>query len=115
MIHTNYTFYRDVYNGTKIPDETAFNSVLPQSAAFINYLTRGRAAKMPVLDAVNFAVCAVADVSFEEEAQGDVTSESVGNHSRTYARKSSAEVDKIKVNKAMMYLSGTGLLYGGMS
>ena len=65
------------------------------------------------------AVCAVADVCYKQ-AQDDVanvvSSESVGNHSVTYAvsKASYKQRELEKYSKAKTYLRGTGLLYGGL-
>ena len=68
---------------------------------------------------VKLAQCAVADVCYKQ-AQDDVanvvSSESVGNHSVTYAvsKASYKQRELEKYSKAKIYLHGTGLLYGGL-
>lgn len=116
MIHTDYNFYKEIFKGGVIPDESAFNSTVIEATAYIDRLTRGKAnnmASVPV--GVDFAVCAVAEIIYQEKTESNVTSESVGNHSRSYAIKSREERESDKMRKAKLYLSGTGLLYGGMN
>ena len=65
------------------------------------------------------AVCAVADTCYKQEHDDDsttVASESVGNHSKTFAvvKRGFAEREFEKLTKAKQYLHGTGLLYGGL-
>ena len=115
MIHTDYNFYKEIFKGAVIPDETAFNSSVNEAIAYIENLTRGKCNKLaPNYDSVNMAVCAVAEIIYNE-SKSTVTSESVGNHSKTYAVTSQADRERDKYRKARIYLSRTGLLYGGMS
>lgn len=115
MIHTDYNFYKEIFKGAVIPDETAFNSSVNEAIAYIDRLTRGKCNKLASIpDGVNMAVCAVAEI-IHNESKSTVTSESVGNHSKTYAVTSQADREREKIRKARIYLARTGLLYGGMS
>lgn len=115
MIHTDYLFYIGTYKGEVIPDETAFNSSVNEAIAYIDRLTRGKCNTLASIpDGVNMAVCAVAEIIYNE-SKGIVTSESVGNHSKSYAVTSQADRERDKIRKARIYLARTGLLYGGMS
>ena len=115
MIHTDYTFYKAIFKGTVIPDETAFNSSVNEAIAYIDRLTRGKCnALVSVPDEVCMAVCAVTEIIYTGSNQA-VTSESVGNHSKTYAVISQADREREKLRKARTFLARTGLLYGGMS
>ena len=115
MIHTDYTFYKAIFKGTVIPDETAFNSSVNEAIAYIDRLTRGKCNALDSCpDEVKMAVCAVAEIIYIE-SKSTVTSESVGNHSRTYAVTTQADRERDKIRKSRIYLSRTGLLYGGMS
>ena len=115
MIHTDYTFYKAIFKGTVIPDETAFNSSVNEAIAYINRITRGKCKTLASCpEEVDMAVCAVAEIVYIGN-NNKVTSESVGNHTKTYAVTSQADREKEKIRKARIYLYGTGLLYGGMS
>lgn len=115
MIHTDYRFYKEMFLGAVIPNETAFNLSISEAIAYVNRLTRGKCkALASIPNEVDMAVCAVAEV-IHNEKENIVTSESVGNHSRTYAVTSQADREREKIRKARLYLAGTGLLYGGMS
>ena len=79
-------------------------------------ITRGRIT-VPTIE-VKKATCAVAEVIYNQ-ANDDtpvVTSESVGNHSKSYTKKmvSTADREAEKAKKARLYLSRTGLLYRGL-
>lgn len=116
MPYVTYEWYADTFIGGSIPSFEDFQRVLPEAEAYIDYITRGRIAE--ATEAVKKATCAVAEVIYKQ-ANDDaptVTSESVGNHSKSYANKtkSTAEREAEKASKAKLYLSRSGLLYGGM-
>lgn len=120
-MYADYNFYATEYFGSLIP-ETAFASVERTSSAYIDYLTHNRIsmAELPreTQEKVKMAVCAVAEACYKQltDETPTVSSESVGNHSKTYAvaNKGFAEREHEKLTKAKLYLHGTGLMYGGL-
>ena len=116
MAYVTYEWYSDTFKGKAIPDAAAFDGVIVEAEAYINYITRGKITE-PTEEVKN-AICAVAEVIYNQ-AHDDaptVSGESVGNHSKSYTKKtfSTAEREAEKVRKARLYLSRTGLLYGGL-
>ena len=120
-MYADYTFYKTEYMGSLIP-ETAFAGAERAASAFIDYLTHNRIimAELPekVQEKVKMAVCAVAETCYKQLADETptVSSESVGNHSRSYAvaNKGFDERQREKLTHAKTYLHGTGLMYGGL-
>ena len=121
-MYADYKFYKDEYMGSLIP-ETAFAGIERAASAYIDYITHNRisASDLPesVMVKVQSAVCAVADACYKQESDEDsttVSSESVGNHSKSFAvvKRSFADREREKLTKAKQYLHGTGLLYGGL-
>ena len=121
-MYADYDFYTDKYMGSAIPEDV-YDAVVRAAEAYINYITLNRikADELPewVMDRVKMAVCAVADTCYKQEHDDDsttVASESVGNHSKTFAvvKRGFAEREIEKLTKAKQYLHGTGLLYGGL-
>lgn len=116
MANVTYEWYINAFPGGAIPDEGSFARALPEAEAYILDITRGRATE--ATDEVKKAICAVAEVIHCQVQDGAsvVSSESVGNHSKSYTRKtvSTAEREAEKARKARLYLSRTGLLYGGL-
>ena len=121
-MYADYNFYTDVYMGSLIP-ESAYDGIARAAEAFINYITHNRIKvdELPecVLERVKMAVCAVADTCYKQESDEDsttVSSESVGNHSKTFAvvKRGFADREREKLTKAKQDLHGTGLLYGGL-
>lgn len=116
MGYATYDYYKNSYHGNVISDEETFLRVSVEADAYLDTLTRGKI--KTATDAVKNAACAVCEVicmqSRDEETV--VSSESVGNHSRSYTRASrtSAEREAEKYRKATLYLSRTGLLYRGL-
>jgi hypothetical protein len=118
----DYNFYITEYMGSAIPD-TAYDGIARAADSYINYITHNRIKvnELPewVLERVKMAACAVADVCYKQESDEDsttVASESVGNHSKTFAvvKVDYRQREHEKLSKAKMYLHGTGLLYGGL-
>lgn len=120
-MYADYNFYKTEYMGSLIP-ETAFAGAERASSAYIDYITHNRipAADLPesVMVKVKMAVCAVAETCYKQLADETpaVSSESVGNHSKSYAvaNKSLDERQHEKLVSAKTYLHGTGLMYGGL-
>ena len=116
MAKVTYEWYADKFPGGIIPDYISFAAQLTEAEAFVDRITGGRIVE--ATDAVKNAICAVAEVIYKQ-AQDDapkVSSESVGNHSKSYNTKtiSTAEREAEKARKARLYLSGAGLLYRGL-
>lgn len=121
-MYADYTFYTQEYLGGNIP-ETAFAAVERSASAYIDFITNNRISKseLPdwVMEKVKMAVCAVADVCYKQisdENTPAVSSESVGNHSKSYAvvNKGFDERQHEKLVQAKTHLHGTGLMYGGL-
>lgn len=122
-MYAEYNFYTNDYKGSAIPDAPSYDRVAVEASAYLDYITHNRikVEELPdaVKDKVMLAQCAVADVCYKQ-AQDDVanvvSSESVGNHSVSYAvsRVSFKQRELEKYSKAKTYLHGTGLLYGGL-
>ena len=121
-MYAEYDFYLNDYKGSVIPDAPNYERAAVEASAYLSYITHSRVGTEVLTDEVKnkvkMAQCAVADVCYKQ-AQDDVanvvSSESVGNHSVTYAAKASYKQRDIeKCSKAKIYLRGTGLLYGGL-
>jgi hypothetical protein len=121
-MYADYSFYATEYMGSLIP-ETAFAGAERAASAYIDYITHNRIPARDLPDAVmakvKMAVCAVADICFKQMTDEDsstVSSESVGNHSKSYAvvKKGFDDRQHEKLVHAKTYLHGTGLLYGGL-
>ena len=120
-MYADYDFYLNDYKGSVIPDAPNFERAAIEASAYLDYITHSRIKDLTeeIMAKVKLAQCAVADVCYKQ-AQDDVanvvSSESVGNHSVTYAvSKASYKQREIeKYSKAKIYLRGTGLLYRGL-
>ena len=109
--YADYTFYKEQFNGSTIP-EAAFSSVILRASIYIKYITFGR-----IDDA-----CAVAEVMYKSDAAGqqkEKKSETVGNVSVSYVTEQQdgqtreAAAAKKQYAVAYPYLIHTGLLYRG--
>lgn len=114
---TDFDFYINEYKGNVIPDNISFDSTVTEATAFVdNMVINPDAMAFPnACKRYSLAICAVADVIYSQsKVKRDISSESVGNHSVSYNSKTEAELQQERKSKAMTYLRGTGLLYGGM-
>lgn len=121
-MYADYNFYTTEYMGSLIPN-TAYAGIERAASAYIDYITHNRIAMddLPkaVQNKVRMAVCAVAETCYKQETDEDsstVSSESVGNHSKSFAvvKRGFDERQHEKLVNAKAYLHGTGLMYGGL-
>lgn len=140
-MYADYEFYTNQYYGAAISSED-FPRLSSRASDFLDYYTRGKAAKVTdedTLTAMAKACCAVAEAMKTDEdskklaqkateaalseSGGEVKSETVGSHSVSYATaadyiKGSASGGPLDAriayaNIAAVYLVNTGLLYRG--
>ena len=120
-MYAEYDFYLNDYKGSSIPNAPDYDRAAVEASAFLDYVTHNHIKDLTdaIMVKVKLAQCAIADVCYKQ-AQDDVanvvSSESVGNHSVTYAvsKASYRQRELEKYSKAKIYLHGTGLLYGGL-
>ena len=121
-MYADYNFYLTEYMGGLIP-ETAFAEQEREANAYIDFLTHNRIVMADLPEAVQtkikMAACSVAEICYKQMTDEDsttVSSEAVGNHSKSYAvvKRSFADREREKFTKAKQYLHGTGLMYGGL-
>jgi hypothetical protein len=121
-MYADYNFYKTEYMGSAIP-ETAYGAISRAADAYLNYITHNRIKvdELPewVVNRVKMAACAIAETCYKQEGDEDstkVASESVGNHSKSYAvvRVDYRQREREKLSHAKEYLHGTGLMYGGL-
>lgn len=110
MAYVNYDFYLNVYLGNVIAQED-FPRLAERASEYVCGVTKGLAEKVQGrdLEAVQKAVCAVAEVILDENimtasafsGEQAVSSESVGSWSRSYASPglSAAQVENIAARK----------------
>lgn len=121
--YVDYKYYTEQFGGAAIP-ETEFATYALQASRKVDSLTLYRIQnndnpKGYVVDSkVKNAVCAVADVIYQndkqEQKRGDIASETVGRHSVTYNVDKPGEKERLlnsKINSvAVSHLATTGLL-----
>lgn len=111
-IKVDHAFYVEEYKGTSIPEE-AFPGYSRAAEAFVNKLTFGRIRKyeLRLLDqmAVQYAICAVSEVSYREDRHRGVKSESNDGYSISYADSSDSTVRARMADAADVYLCDTTL------
>ena len=108
MAYADYAFYKNSYLGNAVA-EADFDRLSLRAGEYIDFITKGQAAGYE--DKENYlkkACCAVAEVWQKNEEGGEVSGESVGPWSRTYAGANSKE--RALYLAAYNHLLLTGLL-----
>ena len=121
--YVDFEFYTNEYGGTAIVS-ASFNRLARQASLVIDQVTFERAYDVidadidtELIEKIKLATCAIAEELKSQEDNGikNVASESVGSHSVSYVV--NADVQRTKnsklVNAAKLYLSSTGLMFGG--
>ena len=117
-MYADFDFYKDVFMGNTITQESEFKRLERKAAAFVDEMTLKRI-KEPN-DSIKMAVCEVAEIEQREQKENNedqIVSETVGPHSVSYAKKNKSVADyrKEKAAAVRLYLANTGLLYRGIS
>lgn len=102
--YADYEYYTTEYGGTAIP-QAHFGNLALRATAKIDEYTLGRITE--ATEAIKNATCHVAEIML----QGDVTSESFADGSRSYGNKT---MEQKCYEAAQMWLQRTGLLYAGV-
>jgi len=113
VAYVTYEYYSQTYGGTLT--ETAFNSVRTQAEAQVDSFTMNKITT--ATDAVKNASCACIDILYKKNNSNSVvSSESVGNHSRSYAvsAKTDADYTREMYDVCMLFLKNSGLMYRGL-
>lgn len=113
MPYADFAYYANAYKGA-MPEED-FNRLSRQASAYIDKVTFGRAAKNrseAIQAKIKDACCAVADVLLKREQGGELTSQTVGSWSRSFAS-SGKTMSRQQYEAAALYLGMTGLMYQG--
>lgn len=116
MLMVGYSFYTERYRGDRIQAQ-AWPALSRDAAAWLDAVTFSRvddSLDAPTLDACRMAVCAAAEVFARERDGGELTGETVGKWSRSYAADSRSRGRKL-YDAASVWLANTGLLYRGVT
>lgn len=135
MDYADYEYYTTEYFGRSITEDD-FPRLSLRGSQYIDYITKGRAANYPNLDAIKMCCCALAEkyqsidaadelarASLSASASGaEVQSESVGSWSKSYRSGGDSALSATNAARsaknelygiAQRYLYNTGLLYRG--
>lgn len=118
--YADYKFYQEQFHGSTIP-EVAFSSAILRASIYIKYITFGRIEDTEIMEEARLAACAVAEVMYRADAEGqqEKKSETVGNVSVSYVTEQQdgqireTAMAKKQYAAAYPFLVHTGLLYRG--
>ncbi len=125
MAYADFLFYKNVFKGLVITDETIFESVSERASEYIDVVTFDRInenilSNIVISDKIKRCCCALAEINFQFQSysQGKkVQSESNGKYSVSYAVPSINESNAglFFKRECIKYLGDTGLMYRGVS
>lgn len=116
----DFDFYINEYKGNVISNVFEFEHVVIEAQAYVdNLVVNPNSLELMELTDINqkynLAICSVADVIYKQsKLDRTKSSESVGNHSVSYASVSDRDMQQERFSRAVCFLRGTGLMYGGM-
>lgn len=119
--YIDWTFYTVSYGGTAILS-TELTRLGTLGTARVDELTFDRASEIitagtdvALVTRIKFAVCAAAEEIKRLEAGGEISSESVGGHSVSYAQNPDKALSNTsRISRAIKpFLGNTGLMYRG--
>lgn len=124
MVYADYQYYKTVYMGNTVPEES-FPSLAIKASAYVDWSTMNRAksATGDAADAVKNAVCALAEIiqdgeklsAISSDTESPISSETVGGWSRSFGSKAVSAndlqlIESRKKEAVMMWLAPYGLL-----
>lgn len=114
MIYANYEFYKDVFNGKNISDESEFNSIALKASSYIDKIVSKPLTESDTelySEKIQLAVCGICDV-LSDFTNNNIVSENNDGYSVTYSNDPKIK-DTLLYNTARMYLPSV-LLYRGL-
>lgn len=123
--YITYEYYTDTYKGSVIPS-TSFDRVGLKASYQIDLFILGKDFTnyngVDYTDNVKMATCSIAEILYNQDTftnnsiGGAVTSESIGDYSRSFSNQEqiTAETKKRIDRELSTYLGMTGLLYRGI-
>jgi hypothetical protein len=116
MAYADYTYYTDTFRGIKIPSES-FNYYSDRASEELDFYVNVTISE--ILDdyttEIKKAVCAVADLVYDNANTGIVKSESSLSYSVSYDTSRGKALEKNIYNIISKYLSKTNLLFRGVA
>lgn len=91
MKTVDYKFYAEKYHGVDI-SKIDFDRLIIRAAAYINSIKRR---ELPDDENVGMALCAVAEAWHQNEQGGEITSQSVGSWSQSYASSNKSDSQRL--------------------
>ncbi|HWQ76559.1 MAG TPA: hypothetical protein VN441_14700 [Syntrophomonas sp.] len=101
--YAGYEFYTDVYKGNALT-EYDFGRLILRASTYLDRITGSQSASYTPAESVSMAACAVAEAWQVNEQGGEVTSQSVGSWSKSFAQKKPKTDDQRLLDAAMLYL-----------
>lgn len=112
----DYSFYKGVYNGIRVDNQSQFNRLARKASNLVNRYTFNRAKSVEdeeTKELIKFTICELVDNYADIESVGNVTSESVGEHSVSYRYRDAKEINSSNYEIIYNNLIYTGLMYRG--
>ncbi len=119
MIYADYTYYRNSFNGSLIP-ESEYDYRAARASEYIDRMTFSRitpdtlSADTAVALKIQSCCCAVAEADHSYNSSLGKSAEKVGSYSVTYSEKTPEVHEADRSRLVDMYLGDTGLTFRGV-
>lgn len=118
MAYADYTYYIDIYKGRILP-ERDFNYLSERAAEFMDNVTFGRIKTQNCAlfeDNIKKCNCELAEYAYKSDVIKNITSETIGDYSVSYAQcaQRAADIRKNQYQITAKHLLNTGLMYRGV-
>ena len=119
MIEVDYTFYKETYAGTVIPDEKSLKQPIMKANTYLSRIMHLVPDESDV-ETVKLSLCEAADLIYQdstfraEHSGKEIQSENTDGYAVSYASGEENSLDVSVYGVIRGYLPGTGLLYAGV-
>lgn len=119
MIYADFTYYRDSFHGSLIP-EAEYDYCAARASEYLDSATFGRitpeliASDPAVALKIQSCCCALAEEDFSYKRNSEKSSEKIGSYSVTYSEKTADNHAADRSRLVDMYLGNTGLIFRGV-
>ena len=107
MLQVDYTFYRDVYGGSELPEEV-FSLFVRRAGVLLGNMVRGDSAETEE-QTLKLLLCEICDSLYRQDRHQGISRESLDGYDVSYCDEASVEIRQL----VRRHLGDSGVLYRG--